>query len=75
KYKAQLEAYKLMEEEELFDVQEVEVRLRPEDMPGRPLSRVRCESCGEFVQDKREVIQGDKILCFPCANGGYFIKK
>src|SRR3990172_8653209 len=49
KYRAQLEAYKIMSDEELFEVMEVKVALRPEDMPGRPLRRVRCDSCGEHV--------------------------
>jgi len=45
-YKQQLEAYKIMSEEELFTVQEVRVKLKPEDLPGGPHSRVRCEQCG-----------------------------
>lgn len=76
KYMAQLEAYKLMKEDELFEVKEVEVKLRPEDMPGRPISRIKCQLCGEFIQDMREIRVSDKILCFSCAKGGYYkIKK
>jgi formylmethanofuran dehydrogenase subunit E len=74
-YAAQCEAYKLMTDEELFEVLEVEVRLRPEDMPGRPLRRIRCDSCGEHVQDMREVYRGGQVLCKPCANGGYYFMK
>jgi formylmethanofuran dehydrogenase subunit E len=72
KYTAQLEAYKIMSDEELFDVTEVIVRVRPEDMPGRPMRRVQCDSCGEHVQDMREVCQDGKVLCAPCASGGYY---
>lgn len=72
KYAAQLEAYKIMPEEELFDIMEVKVTLKPEDMPGRPLSRVRCEECGEYVQDLREVYKDRKVLCRHCAEGGYY---
>jgi formylmethanofuran dehydrogenase subunit E len=71
KYKAQLEAYKIMSDEELFDVQEVRVRVRPEDMPGRPSRRVVCEVCGEQVQDAREQYYEGRILCRPCADDGY----
>lgn len=72
KYTAQLEAYKIMRDEELFDVMNVKVKVDPEDMPGRPLRRVKCDSCGEYVQDMREVeIQG-KVLCRPCADAGYY---
>jgi len=72
KYEAQLEAYKVMSNEELFEVSEVEVALNPEDMPGRPLGRVRCDVCGEQVQDMREVRVDGKALCRPCASGGYY---
>jgi len=72
KYRAQLEAYKIMSDEELFDVMDVKVEIKPEDMPGRPLKRVSCEKCGEYVQDMRDVVRGEKVLCRPCANGGYY---
>lgn len=72
KYAAQLEAYKVMSDEELFDVREVVVKLRPEDMPGRPMRRVQCDSCGEYVQDMREVCRDGQVLCVPCAEGGYY---
>lgn len=73
KYEAQLEAYKVMTDEELFAVREVSVAIKPEDMPGRPLSRIRCELCGEHVQDMREVRNDGKALCRPCASGGYYV--
>jgi formylmethanofuran dehydrogenase subunit E len=72
KYAGQLEAYKIMSDEELFEVAEVIVTVRPEDMPGRPLRRVECEGCGEYVQDGREVQRDGKALCVPCADGGYY---
>lgn len=73
KYKAQLEAYRIMPDHELFEVMPVIVRIRSEDMPGRPLRRVRCGLCGEYVQDMREVIKDGKTLCRACAEGGYYI--
>ncbi len=72
KYSAQLEAYKIMPDEELFAVMEVNVKINPEDMPGRPLRRIRCDACGEYVQDLREVYRGGKVLCTPCAGSGYY---
>lgn len=72
KYHAQLEAYKIMPDDELFDVINVKVEIRPEDMPGRPLRRVKCDVCGEYVQDMREVYKDGKVLCKPCFNGGYY---
>jgi formylmethanofuran dehydrogenase subunit E len=72
KYSAQLEAYRIMPEEELFDIREVRVDLRPEDMPGRPLSRVACSVCSEYVQDGREVNQNGSLLCRSCAGDSYY---
>jgi formylmethanofuran dehydrogenase subunit E len=72
KYRAQLGAYKMMSDGELFEVMEVEVALEPQDMPGRPLRRVRCEGCGEYVQDMRESREGGSVLCRPCFKGGYY---
>lgn len=72
RYEAQLEAYKIMPDEDLFEVMEVTVKLNPEDMPGRPLHRVKCTVCGEYVQDAREVYKLGKALCRPCAGSGYY---
>ncbi len=71
-YAAQLEAYKVMSDDELFEVTEVKVAIKPEDMPGRPLSRVKCEACGEQVQDMREVRINGKVHCRPCTSGSYY---
>ncbi len=72
KYKAQLEAYKIMTDSELFDVMDIKVKIKPEDMPGRPLKRIPCDMCGEYVQDMREIYKNGKSLCRPCAEGGYY---
>ncbi len=72
KYEQQRRAYEIMPEDELFRFEEVKVNLKPEDMPGRPLSRVQCERCGDYVQDKREVNTGGEVLCRACAEGGYY---
>lgn len=72
KYKAQLEAYKKMRDDELFAVMDVIVDIPAQDMPGRPMRRVQCSSCGEFVQDMREIYHDGKALCRPCAEGGYY---
>jgi len=75
KYKAQCEAYRIMPEYELFDVCEVSVSIKPEDLPGRPLQRIRCEECGEYVQDMKEVNIGKRLLCRSCASGSYYYFK
>lgn len=72
KYKRQLEAYRIMPDEELFKVQQVQVKVPEEDMPGRPMKRVQCETCGDWVQDCREVEKDGKIVCKACAFGPYY---
>lgn len=72
KYAGQLEAYKIMPDEGLFNVMEVTVTVAPQDMPGRALRRVQCDSCREHVQDMREVYKDGKVLCVSCAQGGYY---
>lgn len=72
KYQQQLAAYRVMPEEELFLIQKVKVAVPSQDLPGRPLKRVQCEQCGDWVQDCREVEQAGKFLCRPCAHGRYY---
>ncbi len=76
KAREQLEAYKVMADEDLFEVMpNVKVELRPEDLPGKPLKRVRCSQCGEHVYDGREVYRDGEALCKPCATGGYYLRE
>ncbi|OGQ86772.1 MAG: formylmethanofuran dehydrogenase [Deltaproteobacteria bacterium RIFOXYD12_FULL_56_24] len=72
KYKQQLEAYRIMPEKELFKIQAVKIIVPEEDMPGRPIRRVQCARCGDWVQDCREIIENGKPFCKPCALGRYY---
>ncbi|HDL21367.1 MAG TPA: formylmethanofuran dehydrogenase [Nitrospirae bacterium] len=74
RYQCQLEAYKIMPDNELFTLQVVKVIIPPEDMPGRPMSRIKCGVCGEYVQDRREVSRNGSLLCRPCAGGGGYYR-
>ncbi len=53
-------------DEDLFSITDVDVALRPEDMPGKPLRRCRCARCGENIMDAREMEQEGETLCKPC---------
>jgi len=72
KYQRQLEAYKVMPLDELFVFQEVRVQLKDCDMPGRPIRRVQCGQCGEWVQDCRELERDGQTLCRSCAGDRYY---
>jgi formylmethanofuran dehydrogenase subunit E len=54
--------------EELFRVHNVSVELKESDEPGKPRSRVMCSSCGEGINDSREV----GSLCRACSGGAYY---
>lgn len=68
----QLEAYKLMPLEELFEVQEVKVDVPINDMPGPTRFKAICQKCKTVVRDKKEVYKNEQILCRPCAFGTYY---
>jgi formylmethanofuran dehydrogenase subunit E len=72
KYQRQLQAYKVLPDEELFKVERVVVRVPEEDQPGRPVSRVKCDECGEGINDRREVVSEGRTLCRACAGDAYY---
>ncbi|MBU1172033.1 MAG: formylmethanofuran dehydrogenase subunit E family protein [Proteobacteria bacterium] len=69
---AQLEAYKRMPLNELFDVQEVQVDIPPMDIPGPTRFKSVCTCCGVVIRDGRDC-QGDTgVLCHFCAGDTYY---
>lgn len=68
----QLEAYKKMPIEKLFDIQAVTVSVNASDMPGPTRYKATCDACGQVVRDKREVLKNNLVLCRPCAFGTYY---
>jgi formylmethanofuran dehydrogenase subunit E len=68
----QLEAYTYMPDDVLFSIMPVKVDVPVHDMPGPSRFKIRCESCGVMVRDKKEVLVNDRILCRPCAHGTYY---
>jgi formylmethanofuran dehydrogenase subunit E len=68
----QLEAYKAMSTDELFEIQEVRVNVPVHDMPGPTRFKARCEKCGVVVRDRKEVYLNGRVLCRSCAHGAYY---
>lgn len=62
----EVNAYKVMPEKELFLIRNVKV-----DIPGSPKEKhkVKCENCGETVNDHKELVVNGKTLCRPCGEG------
>ena len=74
KVQRQLEAYKIMPLEELFEVEEVVVDVPESEMPGPSRFKVACDRCGMVIRDNKHVERDGETLCKPCANGAYYRK-
>jgi formylmethanofuran dehydrogenase subunit E len=72
RYNAQIEAYKIMADHELFELMDVEVSLPSGDLPGKTSRRIQCDKCGEYIQGMKNVNQNGSSLCKPCATGAYY---
>ena len=68
----QLVGYQNMPDDLLFDVQQVEVSLAEEDMPGPPRRHAGCERCGQVIRDGKEEHIGQEVICRPCSDKSYF---
>src|SRR5205085_11353044 len=62
KNEQQMQAYREMPEQDLFDVQWVKVQLPPEEFPGYKGERILCALCGEGINFRREVERDGKTL-------------
>lgn len=72
KPRAQLEGYKRMPLNELFDVYEVRVDIPTTDMPGPTRSKATCNSCGAVIRDGREIRVDEAVFCHGCRNTAYY---
>ena len=71
-YFAQMEAYQIMPDDELMNVQEVALNFSLDELISHSGKRVNCGRCGEEIINEREVIIEGKIHCKSCAGGGYY---
>jgi formylmethanofuran dehydrogenase subunit E len=72
RWHAQLEAYQIMPDVDLFDVQHVVLTLSLEKLLSKPSAKAICDRCGEEIINEREVIQGNQTLCRACAGESYW---
>ncbi len=64
-----------MADDELLSWKKVRVRIRKEELPGKPERVVRCVRCGEKVFDAKDIAEyGAEAgpFCIPCAHGAYY---
>jgi len=64
--------FEAIPDEEMFEIKPVTVRLRPEDLPGKPSGRMTCPICGEEVNDRRQVIKDGVAVCKGCTEDRYY---
>ena len=66
-----MRAYRDMQVQDLFAVDNVKVELPPEELPGYKGARVACSQCGEGINFRREVKHNGQTLCRACAGERY----
>ena len=55
-------------------IEQVEVDIGENDIPGFPKFKTYCEDCGDRILDSREVLVNGQTLCKACAEGPYYQK-
>jgi formylmethanofuran dehydrogenase subunit E len=71
-YFAQMQAYQIMPDNEMFTVAEVQLTTPIEAIISRPGVRVDCDGCGEEIMNEREVHTEGLTLCRTCAGKAYY---
>ncbi len=71
-YERQIEAYRHLTDEDMFDVAWVEVDLPEHELPGHTQHRATCDQCGISIRHHREIIEDGRTLCAVCAGQAYF---
>ena len=72
RWKGQLEAYKSIPNELLYDAREVALNLDVAALVGKAGVRVSCARCAEEILNQREVVREGETLCQSCAGDSYW---
>ncbi len=71
-YFAQMQAYRVLPDEQLLVVTDVELTPTIEQIVSRPGVRVNCAICSEEIINEREVRREGLVLCRACAGMAYY---
>lgn len=71
-YFAQMQAYQVMPDDEMFTVTPVALNTPIEAIVSRPAVRVNCSVCGEEIINEREIHRDGLTLCRACAGQAYY---
>ena len=67
-----LAAYQILENEDLFVMQPVTLKLSLKKLISQAGYRVTCEICGEEILNEREVLRDGHVMCRACAGDAYY---
>ena len=72
RHQQQAEAYRVLPDEDMFDLAWVRVDVSESDLPGYRGGEAICRECGVPIRHAREITEGGRTLCAPCAGRAYF---
>ncbi len=71
-YFAQMQAYRVLPDEQLLRVVDVVLATSVEEIVSRPGIRTDCAVCGEEIMNEREIVRDGLVLCRACAGTAYY---
>lgn len=71
-YFAQMQAYQIMPDKEMFTITEVQLTTPIEAIVSRPGVRINCDVCGEEIMNERETRQEGLTMCRACTGNSYY---
>lgn len=71
-YFAQMQAYQVMPDAEMFTITPIVLNTSMEAIVSRPGLRVNCDLCGEEIMNEREVKSGGQVLCRACSGAAFY---
>jgi formylmethanofuran dehydrogenase subunit E len=71
-YFAQMQAYRILPDEKLLSITDVQLVTPVQQIVSRPGVRVDCASCGEEIINEREVFIDGEPFCRACSGRSYY---
>jgi formylmethanofuran dehydrogenase subunit E len=59
-------------DDEILNIEHVRITIPKEDLPGFPVGKAICSTCGEQISDNRHRVIDGKVLCRNCAGESYY---
>ena len=59
-------------DDEILNIEHVRITIPKEDLPGFPVGKAICSTCGEQISDNRQTVVNGRVLCRNCAGESYY---